>query len=174
MDYLWPLLAGIGMLGAVSEIRAKVAGDWVETEQTRAVVILESVQQFSLDKLRSDICTGQPSLDNQAQHHEACLWYLSTAMTFKDVDFTLLPNASDFTVPAPSVSLVESDAVWVSGMLSQYEKQKNQYIKTREAQVKQPLESIFWYVSPYLVCFAIALRLTKVTAELKLDKCVKN
>jgi len=37
--------------------------------------------------------------------------------------------------------------------------------------VKQPLESIFWYVSPYLVCFAIALRLTKVTAELKLDKC---
>ncbi|MFA0125539.1 hypothetical protein AB4400_29680, partial [Vibrio sp. 10N.261.48.A2] len=69
------------------------------------------------------------------------------------------------------VSLVESDAVWVDGMLSQYEKQKNQYIKTREVQVKQPLESIFWYVSPYLVCFAIALRLTKVTAELKLDKC---
>ena len=49
MDYLWPFLAGIGMLGAVSEIRAKVAGDWVETEQTRAVAILESVQQFSLD-----------------------------------------------------------------------------------------------------------------------------
>ena len=64
MDYLWPLLAGIGMLGAVSEIRAKVAGDWVETEQTRAVAILESVQQFSLNKLRSDVCNGQPSLDN--------------------------------------------------------------------------------------------------------------
>ena len=31
MDYLWPLLAGIGMLGAVSEIRASVAGDCVET-----------------------------------------------------------------------------------------------------------------------------------------------
>lgn len=91
-------------------------------------------------------------------------------MTFKDVDFTLLPNAADFTVPAPSVLLVESDAVWVSGMLNQYEKQKNQYIKTREAQVKQPLESIFWYLSPYLVCLAIALRLTKVTAELKLDR----
>ncbi|MFA0120159.1 hypothetical protein AB4400_01840, partial [Vibrio sp. 10N.261.48.A2] len=116
MDYLWPFLAGIGMLGAVSEIRAKVAGDWVETEQTRAVAILESVQQFSLDKLRSDTCTGQPSLDNYAQYHDACLWYLNTAITFKDVDFTLLPNASDFTVPAPSVSLVESDAVWVSGM----------------------------------------------------------
>ena len=171
MDYLWPLLAGIGMLGAVSEIRAKVAGDWVETEQTRAGVILESVQQVSLDKLRSDIVKGPPSLDNQAQHHEAGLWYLGTAMTFKDVDFTLLPNASDFTVPAPNVSLVESDAVWVDGMLSQYEKQKHQYIKTRETQLTQPIESILWYVSPHLVCFAIALRFTKVKAGLKLDKC---
>lgn len=102
MDYLWPLLAGIGMLGAVSEIRASVAGDWVETEQTRAVAILESIQQFSLDKLRSDLCTGQPSLDINGQYHEACLWYLNTAITFKDVDFTLLPNAADFTVPEPS------------------------------------------------------------------------
>ena len=58
--------SGFGMPVAVSEIRASVAGDWVETEQTRAVTILESIQQFSLDKLRSDICTGQPSLDNQA------------------------------------------------------------------------------------------------------------
>ena len=73
-------------------------------------------------------------------------------------------------VPAPDIALLESDSVWVSGMLNQYEKQKNQYIKTREAQLKQPIESLFWYVSPYLVCFAIALRLTKVTAELKLDK----
>ncbi|WP_261904798.1 hypothetical protein [Vibrio fortis] len=170
MDYLWPFLAGIGMLGAVSEIRAKVAGDWVETEQTRAVVILESIEQFSLERLRGDVCSGQPSASDQADYHQACMWYLATAKTFRGVDFSLLPSAKTLMVPAPDIALLESDSVWVSGMLNQYEKQKNQYIKTREAQLKQPIESLFWYVSPYLVCFAIALRLTKVTAELKLDK----
>ncbi|PIB14634.1 hypothetical protein B853_15754, partial [Vibrio rotiferianus CAIM 577 = LMG 21460] len=38
------------------------------------------------------------------------------------------------------------------------------------AQVKHPIEQVFWYISPYLVCFAVALRLAKVTGELKLEK----
>ncbi len=57
IDGLFVAIIGeIGMLGAVSEFVRKWRVIGVETEQTRAVVILESVQQFSLDKLRSDIC----------------------------------------------------------------------------------------------------------------------
>lgn len=170
IDYLWPLLAGIGMLGTVSEIKAKVASGWQETEQVRAVEVLESIHQFSLDKLRSDICMSQPSIDDVATYHEICSWYLDTALKFKNVDFTQLPDSSLFLIDPPDIEYIQGDKAWLNGMFQQYELHKDKYYKTAQAQLKQSYERILWLMSPYLVCFAIALRLTKVTAELRLDK----
>ncbi|HGF5009551.1 TPA: hypothetical protein ACX3CR_004779 [Vibrio parahaemolyticus] len=170
IDYLWPLLAGIGMLGAVSEIKAKIALDWQNTEQVRAVSILDSIHQYSLDKLRSDICAGKAATDNGETYHQVCSWYLETAMKFKGLDFEQLPESSVLRVAAPDVDYVQSDNAWFDGMFQQYETRKEEYQKTVQAQLKQPYETFFWLISPYLVCFAIALRLTKVTAELKLEK----
>ncbi|END2490690.1 TPA: hypothetical protein ACGUPI_004698 [Vibrio vulnificus] len=170
IDYLWPLLAGIGMLGAVSEIKAKIALDWQETEQVRAVSVLESIHQFSLDKLRSDICMGQVAIDGGVTYNQACLWYLEIARKLKNVDFAKLPESSIFYAEAPDLEYIQGDKVWINGMIQQYEARKVQYHKTAQAQLKQPFEELLWFVSPYLLCFAIALRLTKVTAELRLEK----
>ncbi|HCG8254150.1 TPA: hypothetical protein NJ905_004457 [Vibrio parahaemolyticus] len=170
IDYLWPLLAGVGMLGAVSEIKAKTALGWQETEQVRAVSVLESIHQFSLDKLRSDICMGQVAIDDGVAYHQACSWYLETAMKFKNVDFAKLPESSLFYAEAPNLEYIQGDKAWLNGMFQQYEARKAQYQKTVQAQLKQPHEELLWFISPYLVCFAIALRLTKVTAELRLEK----
>ncbi|NOI67435.1 hypothetical protein [Vibrio sp. 99-8-1] len=172
IDYLWPLLAGIGMLGAVSEIRSVVAGNWAATEQTRAVTTLESIHDFSVRQIRGDMCSGITSVSGEDIYSDPCRWYLSIAKQLKSLDFSSLPQVSRRSFPTDGLSLewIEDDVVWVKGMLEQYNQQKNQYNKTISAQVKHPMEQVFWYISPYLVCFAVALRLAKVTGELKLEK----
>ncbi|HHX8301519.1 TPA: hypothetical protein ACVOZB_004404 [Vibrio diabolicus] len=172
VDYLWPLLAGVGMLGAVSEIRAAVAGNWAITEQTRAVTILESVHEFSVRQIKSDMCSGLISVGGEGGYSDPCSWYLSVAKHLKSLDFNLLPtlDLNLFSTSGLNLKWVEEDVTWVNGMFEQYNQQKKRYDETKHAQVKHPIEQVFWYISPYLVCFAVALRLAKVTGELKLEK----
>ncbi|PNQ63040.1 hypothetical protein [Vibrio sagamiensis] len=171
VDYLWPIIAGVGMLGAVSEIRSSVADNWAQTEQTRAVTILEAIQDYSVQQIKSEFCSGLIPATEQQTYNEACRWYLSVAKYLKFLEFKQLPKIShnQLFASAPNSDWAKDDVVWVQGMVDEYQKQKTQYEQTKLAQIKHPLERIFWYVSPYLICFAVALRLTKVTGELRLE-----
>lgn len=172
IDYLWPLLAGIGMLGAVSEIRSNVAGNWASTEHTRAVITLESIRDYSVRQIKGDMCSGVTSVSGEDIYSDPCSWFLSIAKHLKSLDFNSLPKVTSesFSTAGLNLTWIDDDIVWVNGMLEQYNQQKNQYDRTMLAQLKNPIEQVFWYISPYLVCFAIALRLAKVTGEIKLEK----
>lgn len=172
LDYVWPILAGVGLLGAVSEIRSSVADDWAQTETTRALASIEAIENLSLHKLKSDICSGLSPLNGSSIYHESCSWFLNVAQTLNQTNIESLPTLqlSDFPTLDFDSELIEDDVIWIESRLLEYQEHKRNLENTQAAKLKQPFERSLWYFGPYLICIAIALRLTKVTAELKLEK----
>ncbi|WP_167816845.1 hypothetical protein [Aliivibrio fischeri] len=172
VDYLWPLVAAIGLMGTVSEVRSRVATDWAETEHTRAVTSLESINSYTVNQLKSYLCSGATGVEDDLVSKQSCSWFLDSAKYLESVRFNDLPNIGFESLPPItfSQSIIESDVIWLRGMFDNYKAQKQVYETTLQETKKHPLEEIFWYLSPYLICIAISVRVTKVSAELKLEK----
>nr|VVV04034.1 hypothetical protein AW0309160_01417 [Aliivibrio wodanis] len=172
VDYLWPLVAGIGLMGTVSEVRSRVATDWAETEHTRAVLSLESINNFTTTQLKNVICSGESIMSEQNEAQESCVWFLASAKYLQSVNFLELPNITFDDLPPITFdsNFIESDVMWLQGMFDNYQSQKQIYETTLLETKKHPLEELFWYLSPYLICIAISVRVTKVSAELKMER----
>lgn len=52
--------------------------------------------------------------------------------------------------------------------ISNYEKLRAEYMVLRKASTRTEIEMALFFISPILLCFALALRITKVTGEIKL------
>ncbi|AZL86173.1 hypothetical protein EIJ81_09310 [Aliivibrio salmonicida] len=172
VDYLWPLVAGIGLMGTVSEVRSRVASDWAETEHTRAVLSLESINDYTVNQLKSFLCASEPRVNRGVESQQSCSWFLNSANYLQSVNFNELPNLTFDSLPEITFrsELIESDVMWLQGMFDNYQSQKYAYESTVLETKKHPLEELFWYLSPYLICIAISVRVTKVSAELKMER----
>ncbi|WP_167512792.1 hypothetical protein [Aliivibrio finisterrensis] len=172
VDYLWPLVAGIGLMGTVSEVRSRVASDWAETEHTRAVLSLESINKYTSNQLESFLCTNEKGVDEEVESQQSCAWFLESTMYLRSINFNELPNITFDSLPRITFSsgLIESNIMYLEGMFDNYQSQKHVYETTMLETKKHPLEEAFWYLSPYLICIAISVRVTKVSAELKMEK----
>lgn len=172
IDYLWPIVAGIGLMGTVSEVRSRVASDWADTEHTRAVLSLESINDYTVNQLNSFLCANDARVDEGIASQQSCLWLSESARYLQSINFNELPNVTFDSLPKITFNadLIDSDVMWLQGMFDNYQTQKYVYESTVLETKKHPLEELFWYLSPYLICIAISVRVTKVSAELKMER----
>lgn len=184
VDYIWVGFAALGLIGASSQVRVMMATSQSSLFQSRAEGSFTTLRWLtdSLSKNPGSVCRtftrseySPPEAElkaTQLEYDRACAWFGSVA--------AILPeHAPDPATPIVPASLPHREAPHVAALVDVFAGFDQQLAYYNEsATVRQELlarsrpqfgEQLLTYVSPWLLAFAVALRITKVTGELRLE-----
>ncbi len=169
----------MGLLGIASDVRVSVAANWVEYEKARAIGILESLDYIAQDAGNSYFCMkfnrtefSPPNLEDiQRQYDAACKWRKEIARILKSIDKDKTPAIAFEDLPPPTFNSgpLNETVDWLRERLKDYGDQLSTLEETKIAAEISPLESTLKYFSPFLLCAALAIRVTKVTGEIRYE-----
>jgi len=173
-------MAAIGVLGVASTVRISVAEKWVESEKKRAAAPIERVVRYFQGPAESNhMCFKfrrtefSPSdLDQvQLQYDMGCEWFKQVSGDLKGIDTESLPELryQDFPEPKFDSPALNESVEWFQSEMAEYSDQRMLYLDTLEKTTKADWEFSLAYFAPFLMCGAIALRIAKVSGELRHD-----
>jgi len=177
VDYFWLGVATIGLLSLAAEVRVSEAKGWLQLEKARAVAILEIIELFIAEPESSHFCVifvrgeySPPEFDaRQHQYQQGCEWRKSVARYLAGLDKQNAPPLKFDDLPRVNFDdpgLLET-VVWLKERLDDYGEQQKKISETQNASTQRAWEAALVYFAPFLLCFAIALRITKVTGEIR-------
>lgn len=188
IDYVWLSLALLGLLGAVAQNRQQVAGNFEIVARMRAESYLSSARRLSdrHSRAESALCrhptrtqTSPPAevFDARvADDQRTCEWFRATLSVLpKTVDEVpaafgpgSLPSRPARSVHSPDaedylITLTRDD---VANLV------ENMQLLSMHHSVKSPSEwqQYLTYIGPFLLAFALAIRITKVTGEVRIKR----
>jgi hypothetical protein len=180
-DFIWILIAVIGLCGSETTIRRAFAGEYVEIALTR----LRSKYDFIRYQIKSfsspEVCrraerpeTSEPNSDVlRKEFDNVCEFGRQALAKVPDQPPTAMKDFDAIGLrdrPAVSSVFLKSLFKDLDLSLETYANYLADYQRLRKLNEYSDLELIFAVISPNLLAVALALRLTKVTGELKLDK----
>jgi hypothetical protein len=182
IEYIWLGTVALGLISASAEVRNWLAAQQAQTAKLRAET------QFSL--LRN--CAGEvapPSYicrkfvrteyspDNldeiQAEYDKFCEWnkQLLVKLPVRLIDDLPDLKYSDYEPEKnPNDEVLIEYLSTIKMYFSNYQTYRNEYIVLNKASTKSNFEITLFCLSPIFLCFALALRITKVTGEINLEK----
>ena len=183
VDYVWLAVGALGLIGAVEGPRRSIAvtlANLAESRLTGSISTLNATAQFGVSPatcrtfVRSDASPPEPEFSRtQREYDQVCAW-------FKQVQPRMPSRVTAVTGAVTISALALSPDVTNAGLIWQLERFRsdllavNQQIATlatlREAQKRGFFEDLMHYLGPMLLAVAIALRITKVTGEIKNEK----
>ena len=170
VDYFWLAIATLGLVSITADARSYVAGNWMEAERVRASTMFSIVNRFANNESKK--LHELANLDGQVVEH-----YNLAYEWFNEADF-MLSKLNPEDVPElnlknyPQVAsnpMVDDIFKQFTDLTNMYAEDRNMFSRTSDVVGKNIFESILLYFSPFLICFALALRITKVTGEIKLE-----
>lgn len=179
VDYIWLGCAAFGLIFLASDARTSLASIWVPIEQSRADSSFRIIKRYAKDAPNSYHCTfsGQrtknspPDFDLITKDFQtACQWRHKLAQTISKSLNKDHPRLDFFDMPSATFykrDFIESDLQWLEDRFNDYEQDVKRLEQTRARAEVTALELLLKLVAPMLICVALALRITKVTAELK-------
>lgn len=179
VDYIWLGFTALGLLSLASDVRISIAKNWFEIESSRAISSLERLRYFYPAPDNTHFCmqfvksalTPDDVQERQKQHDLRCDWLKDVANILKELESEKLPELSMDNFPVPTfddgylletVNNFEKHVNW-------YNEDRKQAIETSSLLSKTDLEKNLFYFSPFLLCLALALRIAKVTGELRYE-----
>jgi len=177
VDYYWLGVATIGLISLAADVRINVAKNFISSERAQANATLGAVKIITDNPENSHFCmtlirtSNSPSdYDNtELQYQLGCKWLKETSEYFKNVQKNELPDISFGDLPPVTFDSVvlNEDVASIMRWLYEYQIQLDVLNETQEAAEPSGFESILFYFAPFLVCIALALRITKVTGEIR-------
>jgi len=184
VDYIWLGFGALGLLGAVAQVRMASAAAQIEMHESRVAVALNSVKSLIelYAKTPGAICRtfvrseySPPPEEfqrSQNEYNTACAWA-------KQMADTLAMRASSPPEPIDRASLPSRPVVadgalrdMFRGLDRQFEyfdQNIETYRAVREKSKQTPFEQFLVFLGPFLLAIALAIRITKVTGEIKLE-----
>lgn len=162
VEYLWVLLAFISTLGIVDESR-----------RVNAITTLTNVQ-ISIDNLKINVTdwfiSYQELTCNEQIHQIRCDTFTKiitdiNLLTLEDENVPDLNKNLLNHLPGLSPWLNNSSLTVITDRIEKYTQKRNQYLNIKQ-QIKRSLfQKLINALTPLLLAFALALKMTKVTAE---------
>jgi hypothetical protein len=175
VDYIWLGAAALGLLSLAADVRVSTANNWVKLEFSRAVSFFDvtrgqlALPMSSYACLYGDDPTANRTDDVANEFIKACQWSKAVAAHLESFDTESVPEVPRDGFPTVNLSnsaLLEMPK-WLDQRLAQYKEDRERYLKAYNLTKKNSWESTLSYFAPFILCFALALRITKVTGELK-------
>ncbi len=185
IDYIWILIAVIGLYGSETQIRRAFAGEYIEMGLARVRAKYDFIRYQIKAFTGPDVCRETPRSELTAPNTAALQKEFDAACQYGRQIFEKLPNQPPMAMrefdaiglrdrPAVSSAFLKSLYQDVDLSLETYATYLADYQRLRKINEYSELELIFAVVAPNLLAVALALRLVKVTGELKLEKQARD
>lgn len=177
VDYFWLSFALLGVIGAIGGNRDLVGRAQVEEQKFRLGLSLAQLQQISLGGSSESVCRelgdGAPFVTpdemkvRQAQYDSQCQWF-KKAVTY----ISGLPKDEFHAIELESIggTLSDGGAIAYPEMFKEQLSRYNDQVRIAQRRADEADPGIFreslMFLGPFLLAVALALRVTKVTAEL--------
>jgi hypothetical protein len=178
IDYVWLAMAGLGIMTSVDAGRQIVGGNllWIESARldgTRDYIesSLQAGQSTALCRqfLPSALFTAEELAIRQSEFDAQCLWYRHMGVAIKrliieedSIDLSKFPPYPSGGDQQISQRLKES--------VSFFNKQVQVVSSLRKEMAASDLEKFLRVIGPVALAAALALRMTKVTADVRAEK----
>ena len=186
VDYLWLAVAAIGLVGASANIRVYVAHKSLESSEVR-IANYYGLFRYILETNARDngyVCRvfergeyspPEPEFSNaQKEFDRVCAWLKQKEKTMPKI-FALDGGGSDelgeISPMTTNVSLIDV----LDGLEDQYShylEAKDIYKKLESEAKPTEIEISFSFLAPWLLAFALAIRIAKVSGELRHERRV--
>jgi hypothetical protein len=192
-DYYWVSLALIGVLGHVGANRREVAHDLAATAQSRVEIAQTQIEQAIALGQSPAICHAHEEDehddgaagastraaavrdDNERGLDEMCAWFHSAEACLESTPFAKREpiKIEDLGAPLPkggdpwAIDNPQEAIGWYNAAVARAK-------KISVATELSALEEIASVVGPVLLAVAVALRITKVTGELRLEEAQRS
>ena len=176
-DYLWLMLAFLSTLGLVGEAKQYRAesnhfeSQWATTQSLNEVRgWFTNYQVYICDEVK---ILKEKKLDN-TDYHNLCDW-----LEGRINDLNLIQKASDKEFPVLSSSLSDGlgqfstiipriEQKILDARIEKYTQKHLAHTENISAEQRSPLQMFIIILAPMMLAFALAIRVTKVTAEYRL------
>lgn len=179
VDFFWLGAAALGLISLAVDVRVNVATKWLPIEKNYAEGMLSPVYYMTNNPEQSHFCRiftkTSLSPDNideiDLQYQLACKWLKEVSLLIKQASKDELPRISFDKFPNVNFddSALNEDVDYLKNWLEDYQRQLKIIDKTESAMAQSELEKFFFYIGPFLICVALALRITKVSGEIKYE-----
>jgi hypothetical protein len=185
MDYIWLGFGALGLLGAVAQVRMESASAQLDMYEKRAIVAFDSVKSLvevyasnpgpiCRTFVRSEFSPPPDEFQRiQNEYNTACEWVKQVSEALK-THATSPPRPIDRASPLPPRPQVSDGALkgmfrGLDRQLAYFDQNIQAFEALRQKSKRTPTEETFVYIGPFLLAIALAIRITKVTGELKLE-----
>lgn len=181
VDYFWLSFALLGAIAAIGGNRDLVGRAQVREQTFRLALLRNQLQQISLDGSSEAVCRelgdGAPFLNSeemrrrQTQYDSQCRWFKRAAVYISD-----LPKDQFHAIELESIAGTLSDggAMAYSEMFKDQLGRYNDQVRVAQKVAEEVNPGFFreslLFLGPFLLAVALALRVTKVTADLLAEK----
>lgn len=165
VDYVWLPFALVGALGAIAANRTAVAQNQLELATSRATFAFEQVKTFLGSTQDLPLC--QRSSDQTAQ----CAWFIAVrkgldgtdAKKFEAIDLVKLAGPAPAATYGWPYQTLENHVRWFNENAADVH-------DLESLRKRGPLEDLLQFLGPFLLVVALALRLTRVTGEISIER----
>ncbi|HEY5893202.1 MAG TPA: hypothetical protein VIT91_08235 [Chthoniobacterales bacterium] len=181
VDYVWIGVGALGLISTTADNRVLLATNSLDLATQRTTFALQYLRQSLVTDPPRYLCTkfvrsefSPANFDGiQKQFDSACAWLKTAPKVLPDSDnppFKPL-NFADTNFPASVTDKTILDIVGgICMWFDEYENRRKALEKLQAQTKRREGEFIYRIMGPLLICIAIALRLTKVTGEIRLDR----
>lgn len=179
IDYLWLAFGALGLIGVSADFRVDKANAIILTQRDDAVWrynwMVRDLTGYNNSILCRKFIKNEYSPDNidelNAEYDSACQWNKEMTKIITSKNATSLPVFSDINVLPLNVKdkmllKIREDLVKSA---SDYKKYRNVYMKTQSEASYNTIDWMYKYLSPLLLCLALAIRITKISGELRYE-----
>ena len=179
VDYVWLPLALLGVIGGVGSVRQEIASGMASTAESRLQFAAREIEDrlafgrgpaICRTFVRSEYSPPPEEFDRiQRAFDEECKWFRAASERLQGTPFSKqeILRLEDFGTP-PS-----GGDKWAASSLQDALRRYNETVtKAKElsdAKRRSEIEFLLAIVGPFLLAIALALRITKVTGEIKLE-----
>jgi len=185
VDYIWLGFAALGLIGAVGQVRIASASSQLGLYEERAVAGFNLVKD--LTKLyaatpgaicrtfdRSEFSPPPEQFDRTQREYEiACVWAKRTNEFLATVK-PMPPNRLDVAKLPPRPQITNGALLdmfrGLDSQLGYWNRDIDLYQRLADKTRTTGLEASVVFLSPFILALALALRITKVTGEIALER----
>jgi len=181
-DYVWLSIAALSLVSLSFQVRSWLA------EQQAELAKIQAKTHFSL--LLNYIGPQEPpryicrifmkdwySTANfeevQKEYDQICEWNRQLLKNLHKLSDDCLPKIEYNNIKPPITPIdpiLREYLDTIKTYLNDYNKLRREYFNLKKKSLKNNFEEILFYIWPVLICVALALRITKVRGEIKLEK----
>jgi hypothetical protein len=184
VDYIWLGSAALGLIGLAGRAREARASGELDLKAEKAIASYSTFRYFLSDfsSLDGPVCRkfirsefSPPEVEMsviQRRYDDACQWYLNASKSLpKSVDrdhlISILTQLQPYPMESNKVAdLTQTYKIFMDGS-ARYEGDADSYREDLEKKKDTELEYTLVLLSPLLTSLALALRISKVTAEIR-------